>query len=199
MSSVRPDLTTKVYPEPYTSSSSDEIDHFDLLPDSILLLIFNKIGDVKALSLRRRCFFRLWILQQVSRSFLEPVSVHFGGTVKPLQALGGEVDVVEVGVGADDALDGGERGVIQGRPETGSDLTFSNCETIRIFFASLIDINVLSIEPNGTDCQGAGELSPSSRRQLPVRFIDLSFSFNSSSKGIERKSENFATWFMTCC
>ncbi|KAI8005737.1 F-box protein [Camellia lanceoleosa] len=49
MSSVRPDLTTKVYPEPYTSSSSDEINHFDLLPNSILLLIFNKIGDVKAL------------------------------------------------------------------------------------------------------------------------------------------------------
>ncbi|KAI8021437.1 F-box protein [Camellia lanceoleosa] len=59
MSSVRPDLTTKVYPEPYTSSSSDEIDHFNLLPDSILLLIFNKIGDVKALGLRQRCFFCL--------------------------------------------------------------------------------------------------------------------------------------------
>ncbi|GMP52673.1 hypothetical protein CsSME_00018397 [Camellia sinensis var. sinensis] len=77
MSSVRLDLTTKVYPEPYTSSSSDEINHFDLLPDSILLLIFNKIGDVKALGLRRRCFFRLWIPRQVSRSFLELVSVRF--------------------------------------------------------------------------------------------------------------------------
>ncbi|GMP58465.1 hypothetical protein CsSME_00022119 [Camellia sinensis var. sinensis] len=56
MSSVRPDLITNVYPEPYTSSSSDEIDHFDLLPDSILHPIFNKIGNVKALGLRRRCF-----------------------------------------------------------------------------------------------------------------------------------------------
>ncbi|CAL5390570.1 unnamed protein product [Camellia sinensis] len=102
MSSVRPDLTTKVYPEPYTSSSSDEIDHFDLLPDSILLLIFNKIGDVKALA------------------FLNLFQFVFGGTVKPLQTLGSEVDVVEVGTGADDALDGGEGGVIRGRPETGS-------------------------------------------------------------------------------
>uniref|UniRef100_A0A3Q7F1Y6 F-box domain-containing protein n=1 Tax=Solanum lycopersicum TaxID=4081 RepID=A0A3Q7F1Y6_SOLLC len=30
-----------IYPEP--------MDHFDRLPDSILLFIFNKIGDVKAL------------------------------------------------------------------------------------------------------------------------------------------------------
>ncbi|KAF3784914.1 F-box protein [Nymphaea thermarum] len=31
------------------SSSGDATDHFDRLPDSLLLLIFNKIGDVKAL------------------------------------------------------------------------------------------------------------------------------------------------------
>ncbi|KAG8385262.1 hypothetical protein BUALT_Bualt03G0023700 [Buddleja alternifolia] len=41
MSSIRSDLCSKIHPEP--------IDHFDRLPDSIILLIFNKIGDVKAL------------------------------------------------------------------------------------------------------------------------------------------------------
>uniref|UniRef100_A0A803QEK8 F-box domain-containing protein n=1 Tax=Cannabis sativa TaxID=3483 RepID=A0A803QEK8_CANSA len=45
MSSMRPDLTCRVYPEP----DSMEIDHLDRLPDSVLLLVFNKIGDVKAL------------------------------------------------------------------------------------------------------------------------------------------------------
>ncbi|KAI3719694.1 hypothetical protein L6452_20596 [Arctium lappa] len=43
MSSFRPDLTNKIYPEP------SAVDHFDLLPDSLLLLVFNNIGDVKAL------------------------------------------------------------------------------------------------------------------------------------------------------
>ncbi|KAD7116855.1 hypothetical protein E3N88_04123 [Mikania micrantha] len=44
MSSIRPDLTTKIHPHPpYTA------DHSDLLPDPLLLLIFNKIGDVKTL------------------------------------------------------------------------------------------------------------------------------------------------------
>ncbi|XAR59383.1 hypothetical protein NMG60_11015208 [Bertholletia excelsa] len=47
MSSPWPDLTTRVYPEPYSLPSG--IDHFDRLPDSLLLLVFNKIGDVKAL------------------------------------------------------------------------------------------------------------------------------------------------------
>ncbi|KAM2148854.1 hypothetical protein ACFX1Q_005413 [Malus domestica] len=48
MSSVRSDLTfsSTVYPEPYSSVDDD---HFDRLPDSLLLLVFNKIGDVKAL------------------------------------------------------------------------------------------------------------------------------------------------------
>ncbi|GER36755.1 F-box family protein [Striga asiatica] len=41
MGSIRPDLRGRVFPEP--------IDHFDRLPDSIILLIFNQIGDVKAL------------------------------------------------------------------------------------------------------------------------------------------------------
>ncbi|KAL3522782.1 hypothetical protein ACH5RR_015616 [Cinchona calisaya] len=41
MGSNRADLSTKIFPEP--------VDHFDRLPDSLLLLVFNKIGDVKAL------------------------------------------------------------------------------------------------------------------------------------------------------
>ncbi|KAK7303093.1 hypothetical protein RJT34_13993 [Clitoria ternatea] len=45
MSSNRADLGCRIYPEPDASS----IDHFDRLPDSLLLLVFNKIGDVKAL------------------------------------------------------------------------------------------------------------------------------------------------------
>lgn len=112
MSSVRPDLTTKVYPEP---SSSDEIDHFDLLPDSILLLIFNKIGDVKALGrccvISRRFYTLVPQVENVvvrvdcvisdddassasgssdkSRgAFSNLFRFVFGGIVKPLQALG---------------------------------------------------------------------------------------------------------------
>ncbi|CAA0823725.1 F-box protein [Striga hermonthica] len=41
MGSIRPDLRGRIFPEP--------IDHFDRLPDSVILLIFNRIGDVKAL------------------------------------------------------------------------------------------------------------------------------------------------------
>ncbi|XP_073058528.1 F-box protein At4g18380-like [Primulina eburnea] len=41
MGSIRLDLVGKIHPEP--------IDQFDRLPESILLFIFNKIGDVKAL------------------------------------------------------------------------------------------------------------------------------------------------------
>ncbi|KAF2316722.1 hypothetical protein GH714_042063 [Hevea brasiliensis] len=47
MTSFRPDPTSRIYPEPEPESLS--IDHFDRLPDSLLLLVFNKIGDVKAL------------------------------------------------------------------------------------------------------------------------------------------------------
>ncbi|XP_050368111.1 F-box protein At5g46170-like [Argentina anserina] len=43
-----PDLTSRVYPEP-SSDLLRRLDHFDRLPDSLLLLVFNKIGDVKAL------------------------------------------------------------------------------------------------------------------------------------------------------
>ncbi|GAB2279864.1 hypothetical protein Dimus_014501 [Dionaea muscipula] len=78
MSSLLPDLTIKIYPEPCGRNAipraiqssgyphqddtpfldhsqdddDDEIllhDHFDRLPDSLLLLIFNKIGDIKTL------------------------------------------------------------------------------------------------------------------------------------------------------
>ncbi|KAJ9135840.1 hypothetical protein P3X46_032969 [Hevea brasiliensis] len=45
MTSFRPDPTSRIYPEPESLS----VDHFDRLPDSLLLLVFNKIGDVKAL------------------------------------------------------------------------------------------------------------------------------------------------------
>ncbi|KAL3643663.1 hypothetical protein CASFOL_014478 [Castilleja foliolosa] len=41
MASIRPDLSFRIFPEP--------IDHFDHLPDSVILLIFNQIGDVKSL------------------------------------------------------------------------------------------------------------------------------------------------------
>ncbi|GER36754.1 F-box family protein [Striga asiatica] len=41
MGSIRSDLRGRIFPEP--------IDHFDRLPDSVILLIFNQIGDVKAL------------------------------------------------------------------------------------------------------------------------------------------------------
>ncbi|XP_010518768.1 PREDICTED: F-box protein At5g46170 [Tarenaya hassleriana] len=42
---LRPDPPSRIHPEPQTL----DIDHFDRLPDSIFLLVFNKIGDVKAL------------------------------------------------------------------------------------------------------------------------------------------------------
>ncbi|CAH2078650.1 unnamed protein product [Thlaspi arvense] len=42
---LRSDPLSRIHPQPQTL----EIDHFDHLPDSILLLVFNKIGDVKAL------------------------------------------------------------------------------------------------------------------------------------------------------
>lgn len=44
----RSDLTHKIFPEP-CHLLADDIDHFDSLPDSILLLIFNQIADVKVL------------------------------------------------------------------------------------------------------------------------------------------------------
>lgn len=128
MSSFRADLTTtaRIYPEPfldYSSSSSSNnnnsvihgVDHFDRLPDSVLLLVFNKIGDVKALG--RCCVvsrrFQTLVPQvenvvvrvdcvisdddsssaassaDKSRSpFANLVRLIFGNIFKPLQALG---------------------------------------------------------------------------------------------------------------
>ncbi|KAF8391036.1 hypothetical protein HHK36_023336 [Tetracentron sinense] len=115
MSSLRPDLTGKIWPLPEPSTVVPEIDHFDRLPDPLLLLLFNKIGDVKALgrcSVLSRRFHDL--VPQVdnvvvrvdcvisgdeasssgatsdkSRGiFSNLVRLFVGGIVKPLQALG---------------------------------------------------------------------------------------------------------------
>ncbi|KAK7245648.1 hypothetical protein RIF29_40496 [Crotalaria pallida] len=111
MSSLRADLSIRIYPEPDRSES----DHFDRLPDSLLLLVFNKIGDVKALG--RCCVvsrrFHSLVPQvdnvvvrvdcvisdddsnssnsSVDKSrgtFSNLFRLVFGGIVKPLQALG---------------------------------------------------------------------------------------------------------------
>lgn len=116
MSSMRPDLTCRIYPEPYyCSSMASGIDHFDRLPDSLLLLVFNKIGDVKALGrccvVSRRFHSLVPQVENVvvrvdcvisdddssssssssdkSRSsFSSLFRLVFGGIVKPIQALG---------------------------------------------------------------------------------------------------------------
>ncbi|KAI3731772.1 hypothetical protein L1987_62961 [Smallanthus sonchifolius] len=105
MSPLRPDPTTKIHPEP--------VDHFDLLPDSLLLLIFNNIGDVKALGrccvVSKRFHTLIPQVQNVvvrvdcvisddaaasatsdkSRGpFSSLVRLVFGGIVKPIQAIG---------------------------------------------------------------------------------------------------------------
>ncbi|KAJ7968968.1 F-box family protein [Quillaja saponaria] len=111
MSSFRPDLTSRIYPEP----DMYDIDHFDCLPDSLLLLVFNKIGDVKALGrccvVSRRFHSLVPQVENVvvrvdcvisdddssssaasSDKSRSPFSclfrLVFGGIVKPLQALG---------------------------------------------------------------------------------------------------------------
>ncbi|XP_028804560.1 F-box protein At5g46170-like [Neltuma alba] len=111
MSSLRPDPTSRIHPEPDVV----EIDHFDRLPDSLLLLVFNRIGDVKALGrccvVSRRFHFLVPQVENVvvrvdcvisdddssssaasSDKSRGPFSylfrVVFGGIVKPLQALG---------------------------------------------------------------------------------------------------------------
>ncbi|KAK4271863.1 hypothetical protein QN277_020493 [Acacia crassicarpa] len=111
MASFRSDLTTRIYPEPDVAG----VDHFDLLPDSLLLLVFNKIGDVKALGrccvVSRRFHSLVPQVENVvvrvdcvisdddsssaaassdkSRSpFSNLFRFVFGGIVKPLQALG---------------------------------------------------------------------------------------------------------------
>nr|DAD37365.1 TPA_asm: hypothetical protein HUJ06_008006 [Nelumbo nucifera] len=114
MASHRPDLNGKIWPEPSTAEVA-EIDHFDRLPDSLLLIVFNKIGDVKALG--RCCVVSRrfhGLVPQVDNVvvrvdcvisdddassgtaasdktrgvFSNLVRLVFGGIVKPLQALG---------------------------------------------------------------------------------------------------------------
>ncbi|OMO70324.1 hypothetical protein CCACVL1_18984 [Corchorus capsularis] len=109
MASIRSDPIHRIHPEP--------IDHFDRLPDSLLLLVFNKIGDVKALGrccvVSRRFHSLVPQVENVvvrvdcvisdddcspsssssdkSRAagpFSSLVRLVFGGIVKPLQALG---------------------------------------------------------------------------------------------------------------
>ncbi|KAI9122676.1 hypothetical protein K1719_006516 [Acacia pycnantha] len=111
MSTLRPDPTCRIYPEP----EGVEIDHFDRLPDSLLLLVFNRIGDVKALGrccvVSRRFHSLVPQVENVvvrvdcvisdddssssaassdkSRGpFWNLFRLVFGGIVKPLQALG---------------------------------------------------------------------------------------------------------------
>ncbi|KHN06964.1 F-box protein [Glycine soja] len=74
MSSQRADLACRIFPEP-------EIDHFDRLPDSLLLLVFNKIGDVKALG--RCCVVSCHFHSLVPQ--VENVVVADGQGVKPLR------------------------------------------------------------------------------------------------------------------
>lgn len=46
MSLIRSDLVYKIWPEPYSPPC---MDYFDNLPDPLILVIFNKVGNVKAL------------------------------------------------------------------------------------------------------------------------------------------------------
>ncbi|KAK9714373.1 hypothetical protein RND81_06G089500 [Saponaria officinalis] len=118
MGSARADLTmSRIYPEPlpdHPFTSEGGIDHFDRIPDSILLLVFNKIGDVKALGrccvVSKRFHSLVPQVENVvvrvdcvisdddpsssssssdkSRSpFANVVRLIFGNIVKPLQAL----------------------------------------------------------------------------------------------------------------
>ncbi|KAI3818435.1 hypothetical protein L1987_12242 [Smallanthus sonchifolius] len=111
MSPLRPDPTSRIHPEP--PSTPELVDHFDLLPDSLLLLIFNNIGDVKALGrccvVSKRFHTLIPQVQNVvvrvdcvisdddaasatsdkSRGpFSSLVRLVFGGIVKPIQAIG---------------------------------------------------------------------------------------------------------------
>ncbi|KAF2552990.1 hypothetical protein F2Q68_00035860 [Brassica cretica] len=110
----RSDPPSRIHPEPQQTLG---IDHFDHLPDSILLLVFNKISDVKSLGrccvVSRRFHSLVTQVENVlirvdcvisdddnsslssikSRSsasgpFSSIFRLVFGGIVKPLQALG---------------------------------------------------------------------------------------------------------------
>ncbi|KAE8713078.1 F-box protein [Hibiscus syriacus] len=107
-----------MYPVHSDPNQPVPVDHFDRLPDSLLLLIFNNIGDVKALGrccvVSRRFHSLVPQVENVvvrvdcvisdddcspsssssdkSRALVGPISnlfrLVFGGIVKPLQALG---------------------------------------------------------------------------------------------------------------
>ncbi|KAK4796334.1 hypothetical protein SAY86_028660 [Trapa natans] len=106
--------SSRVHPEPIKMVEAPLVDHFDRLPDPLLLLVFNKIADVKALGrccvVSRRFHSLVPQVENVlvrvdcvisdddssSPSSLDesrnPISalfrVFFGNIVKPLQALG---------------------------------------------------------------------------------------------------------------
>ncbi|OIV91974.1 hypothetical protein TanjilG_09515 [Lupinus angustifolius] len=111
MSSILADLSFRMYSEP----DRFKIDHFDRLPDPLILLVFNKVGDVKALG--RCCVVSRRFHSLVSQvdnvivrvdcvisdddsnssdssadkangAFSTLFRLVFGGIVKPLQALG---------------------------------------------------------------------------------------------------------------
>ncbi|KAF1881947.1 hypothetical protein Lal_00038591 [Lupinus albus] len=111
MSSILADLSFRLYSEP----DRFKIDHFDRLPDPLILLVFNKVGDVKALG--RCCVVSRRFHSLVSQvdnvivrvdcvisdddsnssdssaikangAFSTLFRLVFGGIVKPLQALG---------------------------------------------------------------------------------------------------------------
>uniref|UniRef100_A0A7N0RDM6 F-box domain-containing protein n=1 Tax=Kalanchoe fedtschenkoi TaxID=63787 RepID=A0A7N0RDM6_KALFE len=114
MSSLRPDLARRIWPDP--CAEEEQIDHFDRIPDSVLLLVFNRVGDVKALGrccVVSRRFYDL--VPQVDNvvvkvdcvisddensssagssadksrgAFSSLFRLVFGGIVKPLQVLG---------------------------------------------------------------------------------------------------------------
>ncbi|KAI3692587.1 hypothetical protein L6452_32405 [Arctium lappa] len=79
----------KIHLEPSYSFSLPEgkaVNHFDLLSDSLILLIFNKIGDVKALGCCCVVSKRFHTLVPHVETSLMILMV--GGIVKPIQAPG---------------------------------------------------------------------------------------------------------------
>ncbi|KAB2029308.1 hypothetical protein ERO13_D05G149900v2 [Gossypium hirsutum] len=106
---------SSVYSDPIHGTHPEPIDHFDRLPDSLLLLVFNMIGDVKALGrccvVSRRfhalvpqvenvvvrvdcvisdddCSPSSSVKSRAAGPFSTLFRLVFGGIVKPLQALG---------------------------------------------------------------------------------------------------------------
>ncbi|XP_020096131.1 F-box protein At5g46170-like [Ananas comosus] len=82
--------------EPSDHAAAEGVDHFDRLPDAIILVVLNWIGDVKALGrcslVSRRFRFLVPFVDRVvdrPRGVLSHLSrFFFAGLVKPFQALG---------------------------------------------------------------------------------------------------------------